>query len=47
MQRKINDMRVRVCEWKRERGSYTYEQEDKWGIINYIKKYHQVTKIPQ
>ena len=48
MQRKIIDMRVRVCERKRERerGSYTYEHKIKWGMINYIKKCHQVTKIP-
>ena len=31
--RLICDMCVRVCERKRERerGSYTYEHEDKWG----------------
>ena len=48
MQRKINDMRVRVCERKRERerGSYTYEHNDKWGMSDYIEKYHQDTKIP-
>ena len=46
MQWKINDMCVRVCERKRERGSYTYEHEDKWGMIDYIEKCHQHTKIP-
>ena len=46
--RLICDMCVRVCERKRERerGSYTYEHEDKWGMIDYIKKRHQVIKIP-
>ena len=33
-------------ERERERGSYTYEHEDKWGMIDYIEKYHQLTKIP-
>ena len=23
-----------MCVRERERGSYTYEQQDKWGIIN-------------
>ena len=29
-----------MCDMKRERerGSYTYEHEIKWGMINYIKK---------
>ena len=48
MQQKINDMRMRVCERKRERerGSYTYEHNDKWGMSDYIEKCHQLTKIP-
>ena len=48
MQQKINDMRMRVCERKRERerGSYTYEHNDKWGMGDYIEKYHQHTKNP-
>ena len=39
-------MCVRVFERKRERGSYTYEHEDKWGMIDYIENCHQHTKIP-
>ena len=38
-------MCVSVCERKREIGSYTYEHKIKWGMIDYIKKCHQVTKI--
>ena len=39
-------MCVRVCERKSERESYTYEHNIKWGMIDYIKKCHEVTKIP-
>ena len=38
---------VRVCERKRERGSNTYEHEDKWGMSDSIKKCHQIQKYPQ
>ena len=31
---RLCDMCVYVCERKRERGSYTYEHYDKWGMIN-------------
>ena len=37
---------VRVCERKRERGSYTYKHKIKWGMMDYIEKCHQVTKVP-
>ena len=47
MQRKINDMRVRVCERKREREEVTLMNTNyKWGMSDYIEKYHQHTKIP-
>ena len=39
-------MRVRVCERKREREEVTLEHKDKWGMIDYIEKCHQHTKIP-
>ena len=38
------DMCERVCERKRERGSYTYEHKIKWGMIE---KCHQIQKYPQ
>ena len=49
---RLCDMCVCVCvcvrerERDRDRGTYTYEHETRWGMINYIKKHHQVTKIP-
>ena len=42
---RLCDICVRVCERKRERGSYTYEHEDKWGMIDYIEKC-RVQKYP-
>ena len=39
-------MRVRVRERKIEKGSYTYDNKIKWGMIDYIEKCHQLTKIP-
>ena len=36
-----------VWEEERERRSYTYEHEIKWGMIDYIKKCHQIQKYPQ
>ena len=40
-------MRVRVCERKREREEVTLMNTMiKWGMSDYIEKYHQHTKIP-